>query len=856
MIPIKLALRNFMPYRDDVPPLNFTGVHTASICGDNGSGKSSLIDAMTWALWGRTRAKSDDDLIHTGQTETRVEFDFAVGQQVFRVIRQHAKSKSRRASGQSSLDLFIASNGTFKPISGDRMTETQKKIIDILHMDYETFINSAYLRQGHADQFTVAKPAERKEVLAKILDLSRYDKLEEQARELARQRDSEKTQLEIALKDIDAELAQKPAYEAELGQAQRHLSEAEKAMSQHESRLNELRRRRELLNSQQQQLAQLEEHMAKADRDLKRWEQQAQQHHFHIREYEGLIARRATIEEGYAQLAAARKRNDELNQKLSRLTILNDRRYQMEKAIEKASRALNQEHALTVNKIGDLEAKYQKLPQLKSDLQQAQLQLSQLTETEEALQKKRQHSQTLAGQVHELESSQGRLRREMAEIEEKLHLLMTETGAKCPLCEQELGVDGLNLIKSKYAAEKETKSGTLKSSQNELTRQKTESASLQSEISQMETRLNQARASAQSKVSLLNQEMLEAEKAGRELGEARTKLAGIEERLARKDFAQSEQDTLRQVESELARLDYDAQQHEQLRHRLTELEPYEAPQHRLEEAVRLINQETDAAARAEQAARELRLGLESDNKKKEELAQALSALPEVVGVLAQVEAEYQALGARQKEAQLVLANITAKLDRCSELAVKKKERERLLTQAVKDEGIYKELAEAFGKRGIQALLIEQALPEIQTEANRLLARMTDNRMHVKIEPQRATKKGDVMETLDINIADDLGTRPYEMFSGGEAFRINFAIRIALSKLLAHRAGAPLPTLIVDEGFGTQDASGLEKLKEAITSIQDDFDKILVVTHIEDFRDAFPTRIDVIKTAQGSTIEVS
>ena len=95
-----------------------------------------------------------------------------------------------------------------------------------------------------------------------------------------------------------------------------------------------------------------------------------------------------------------------------------------------------------------------------------------------------------------------------------------------------------------------------------------------------------------------------------------------------------------------------------------------------------------------------------------------------------------------------------------------------------------------------------------------------------------------------------------MFSGGEAFRINFAIRIALSKLLARRAGAPLPTLIIDEGFGTQDSNGLEKLKEAITSIQDDFEKIIIITHIEELRDAFPNRIDVIKTTEGSTIEVS
>ncbi len=134
--------------------------------------------------------------------------------------------------------------------------------------------------------------------------------------------------------------------------------------------------------------------------------------------------------------------------------------------------------------------------------------------------------------------------------------------------------------------------------------------------------------------------------------------------------------------------------------------------------------------------------------------------------------------------------------------------------------------------------------------------MTDNRMNIKIETQRETKTGDTVETLDIKIADELGTRNYEMFSGGEAFRINFAIRIALSKLLARRAGAPLPTLIIDEGFGTQDSAGLEKLKEAIISIQDDFKKIIVITHIEELRDAFPTRIDVIKTAEGSTIEVN
>ncbi|MBT9142336.1 MAG: Nuclease SbcCD subunit C [Dehalococcoidia bacterium] len=90
---------------------------------------------------------------------------------------------------------------------------------------------------------------------------------------------------------------------------------------------------------------------------------------------------------------------------------------------------------------------------------------------------------------------------------------------------------------------------------------------------------------------------------------------------------------------------------------------------------------------------------------------------------------------------------------------------------------------------------------------------------------------------------------------GESFRINLALRIALSRLLARRAGAPLPTLIIDEGFGTQDAAGRGKLVEAINSIQDDFERIIVITHIEELKDAFPVRIEVTKTDEGSTITI-
>jgi exonuclease SbcC len=134
--------------------------------------------------------------------------------------------------------------------------------------------------------------------------------------------------------------------------------------------------------------------------------------------------------------------------------------------------------------------------------------------------------------------------------------------------------------------------------------------------------------------------------------------------------------------------------------------------------------------------------------------------------------------------------------------------------------------------------------------------MTDGRMNLRFETQREARSSDsTIETLDIRISDEMGTRDYELYSGGEAFRINFAIRIAISKVLARRAGASLQTLVMDEGFGTQDAQGRERLVEAINAIQEDFEKIFVITHIDELKDAFPVQIHVWKTAEGSQVAI-
>ena len=252
---------------------------------------------------------------------------------------------------------------------------------------------------------------------------------------------------------------------------------------------------------------------------------------------------------------------------------------------------------------------------------------------------------------------------------------------------------------------------------------------------------------------------------------------------------------------------------------------------------------------------QLRQALEESAGRKAALESELAALPQAEKNYADRKTVAESVAERERSARDRLAAARQKLAYCDQLTAQKQEKGKALSEAKGDKGIYDELRLAFGKKGIQAMIIESVIPEIQDEANALLERMTDGKMQVAMQTQRATQSGSTVETLDIHISDELGSRPYELFSGGEAFRVNFAIRIALSKLLARRAGAQLRTLIMDEGFGSQDASGRQKLVEAIQSVQDDFAKILVITHVEELQDAFPVRIHVEKTAEGSTFSI-
>jgi exonuclease SbcC len=152
------------------------------------------------------------------------------------------------------------------------------------------------------------------------------------------------------------------------------------------------------------------------------------------------------------------------------------------------------------------------------------------------------------------------------------------------------------------------------------------------------------------------------------------------------------------------------------------------------------------------------------------------------------------------------------------------------------------------------LLIESIVPSIEMKANELLSRVSNTSMQVQLRTQAELKSREAMaETLDVIVVDEIGERPYEMYSGGERFRIDFALRVALSWALSIRAGAPLEMLVIDEGFGTQDAAGKQAFAECLNSVNDLFEKVIVISHVPEMESAFPARFRVTKGPSGSTI---
>ena len=862
MIPLRLSVKNFMCYRDDVPPLHFESIHVACLCGDNGHGKTALLDAMTWALWGIARATPTGtgtinalriaDLVHMGQTDMSVELDFTSGDQLYRVVRRHTVSTGGRNS-RTTLELQIASDDegeAFRSISRNTVRETNARISEILNMDFKTFVNTAYLAQGQADLFTTSTPTERKRCLAEVLDLSYYQRLSEDSNTRSRRIQTEIQQALTAINLHSEETARKPDYEKRLAEVNTHIEEAAPQVEAQRKQVETLRGEVQRLQTLESEFAALGQRVKSAEADAVRLRRQVKADEKRVSDYEATIADAPQTLAGYQALQSAQTELERLDSALSEKSSLDARFAALSQAIARQEERLVSTHKTLQQRISaELEPRANRLPEIRERQAALQQQHAALTQHTATIEGQRADTEAISTRIQTLEQDNERLLEQMQDTRQKFDML--EQGeAICPLCNQQLGADGQKHLRAEYRRIGIESRASYNENRAHIDALASEHKAANRTLTSMEAKhRSESRALAADEANLARDER-ESLQAQDDLREASDTLAETERTLHDKTFAHEERGELAALEAAIATLEYDAEAHQRVRQQVSELRKFDAARHALDEAQANLPGVSEALQTARQMLAERQSDIESANERMITLNHDLESLPSLTTTLSTAIANSERLEGELRQSEIERGILESNVIRCEELEQQISTLEQEHKKLARDKGIYDELTLAFGKNGIQALVIESAIPQLQDDANEILGRITENRMHLKLELDESTS-----EQLEIRIADELGTRDYLTFSGGEAFRINFALRIALSRLLARRSGAPLPVLFIDEGFGSQDRSGQERLTEAIQSIQDEFEKIIVITHIEQMKEAFPVRIEVSKGERGSIFSI-
>ncbi|MCS6800375.1 MAG: SMC family ATPase [Dehalococcoidia bacterium] len=850
MIPVRLRLKNFLSYREPSDPLDFESFQIACLCGENGHGKSALLDAITWALWGRARAKTVDELIHHGQTNMEVEFEFQLADSRYRVIR-----KRSRAGGQSAsaLELQLHKGDRFETISGNSIRETEQAIVNLLRLDYETFVNSSFLLQGKADSFTISPPSKRKELLGEILGLTHYDELEQRAKDAAHARRDEVDRLDHRIADIDNELAREPDYFQGRDQAQAEAAQLHAEVERLNEEVLRLQQLRQVLAAAPQRIAELEREIQEETHHQAARERQLRELQARIRGAEELFEQRGEIEEGYARYLAAQQVIADQGARAAHLTALQQRRHQLESTIQQERARLEQQRAQLAGRREQLTAQLEDLDALDKEIARLEGRVQEANERQAVLPQRRQQVQELAERAGQYAAEKSQLRQQMNDLKAQIEALRAM--ARCVTCGQPVTPEARDEQIGRLEAEGRQLGDRYRSLTGQIAQLRAQREEEERAIASDEAEIQAILSVDGPRLAQLQARRTAAANAAAEIERLNPRLAALERVLAEGGYAEEARAALHQVEEEIRAVAFDAAALQAAREQAAALQPFVQRHEQLRRADEEFGFWQNEAAERQREIAEAARRIVQRQDELEHYRQQAAQLPHLTQQLqtAQQNRNERLQALHQAEARK--AYYEQLLQACEQLRLQRADLAAKRAEAAREQGIYEELARAFGKGGVQAMIIGAALPEIERDANELLARMTDGRLSVSLATERETQQGRTVETLLIQISDEFGLRNYELFSGGEAFRVNFALRIALAKLLARRAGARLETLVIDEGFGTQDATGRDRILEAIRSIDREFAKIIVVTHIEELKEAFPTRIEVTKGPEGSSYTV-
>jgi len=797
--PLKLEVEGFTSFREKLA-LDLSGLDLFAITGPTGAGKSSLIDALVFALYGQVPrvGKEYRQLVSHRAERLSVLLEFEVGGRGYRIAR------TARANGAVQVRLEHRNGKGWEP-SADRVKEIEAEVVKIVGLDYDAFTRSVVLPQGQFDAFLKGEPKERRKILVALLNLGVYEDMQRIAngKAIEARREAEFIAGQLAVDFMDATPEALAARQQELTAAEaqsRRLEAASAGLAEGLEVAGRVRAaRRDLatlagdVEGEEAKARKAEATLAQADGQRTRLETEA-------RAAEAALATSGFDADRHAALLGARPQAQQL---------------------------------------ADLAPKADRLDRAVSD-KRAALEAARkaLAAAERAVPAAEQSVTTARSALEGARRERDELRRRHGAAELRRHL---KAGGACPVCEQvvrtvpKVATAGLETVEGAVVeaeAAERAAAEVLGQARVGLERARGEVAGLQKERTQLEAQSKDAAgscaalraalgAAAFGKTDLDDPTAL-LPRVGRELAALETARAEREGLEARRRAREGERVRL---ESAVAAARAAA---ESARARARELAE------RRGEAQRALASAEAALARLAEGSGWDGFAPAAGRDEADVLESRRAALHREVAALAGTVARLRT------EAQ----QIEKKIARAAELLEKK-------------QGL--EARAALAQTLAQHLRADQFLAYVQEEALRLLAE--DGSRHLRTLSQgRYSLVCDEQEFAVLDHWNADSRRSVKTLSGGETFLASLALALALAESLSRlsaegRAGEALESLFLDEGFGTLDAETLDVVVQAIEALHGGQRMVGIVTHIPELAERMPARLEVRRGPDSATAKV-
>jgi exonuclease SbcC len=752
----KMSLKNFRTYGE--VEVDFSSINKALIVGmnyenpsdSNGSGKSNLFKGIGWIGWGESDAETIDLNIKNGEEVCEGTLEFEHDGKEVSITRTRT-----RKNGASTLDFKI--NGVVS--NGSSVNDTNKKIVEFLRLDYNTFINSVYLRQD--DIYSIANartPSEGRELIENVLSLSDYDVCFEEAKS--------------KVKDLESSIAIIDSFLESNSNTQNLIKETSKEIGS----LNE-----SLLQKK-----------AEAKLSIKQLEEKN-------KELSALISIKSKFDALVSSKSSIEKDIESINQRINTTKKrISDGIEKDQKEIDSLKKVVSQKEERQQDS-NRFEQRVANSISLQEEQRNIKKSIDELQQEKDSQTKEKAKYDKF---VIEISTKGKSISSEIESIKLKIDNPSIGPGTKCDTCLSEITQNTLEHYVKHLNEKIEKKRDDLKSLKEEFTKV----SKIQKEISE--------------KIDLLT--------------------ASITKNNNR----------LNEISNDILRDDYVVNQRNFYKLRIEEVNESIGKLKELESGDRYKTQKDEISSfENELLSKQSSLKQVIDDIGKSQNVEIDSIKQEVSNLQIKTDnlkRDYYSIENNIKNKQSDLQ----KFDTITlEIADKTKKKE----QMSEDKTTYEELVGAFSQKGIRAHILENAIRELEQESNKLLSSLSLGRLSVNFVTKKETKTKGEKVVFQVHISDGEKTLPFNMWSGGERFRISFVLRVALSKLLLKRANSKLEFLIIDEAVSPLDDSGVENIMGIINDLQNEFKTILVITHRNDVKKYFDNVITIFRDKNGSKI---